>query len=881
MTRKPKNTRHRRLLAAESLELRRVLAAAIDSTVWLDIAEDAVAREQLDIRAINYDLYQLDRGTLQALAEQAPLLRSTPESAQPTIAIPLPDGSFQTFRFGASPIMAPELAAQFPQITTYAGQGLDNPGATLRFDLTPAGFHAQVLSPQGSFYIDPAQRGSDLYASYFVSGSFDVSDVHGLVDEQLFDDAVARGGPPPAMGSGSGTGNRLSGRSGTELRTYRTAVAATGEYTAFHGGTVVAGQAAIVTAMNRVTGIYENELSIAFELVANNSSLVFTDPNTDPYSNNNGGAMLGENQAVIDARIGSANYDIGHVFSTGGGGVARLGSVGVDGIKAQGVTGLPAPVNDVFYVDYVSHEMGHQFGGNHTFNGDSGACQGNANPSTAMEPGSGSTIQAYAGICGNDDLQTNSDPYFHSVSFDEMIVHVDQVIPNVGMRRPTGNSIPVVSAGADHVIPANTPFLLTATGTDANSGQQLTYNWEQRDVGPAQDVNAGDNGRSPLFRSWNPSVDNTRYFPRLVDLASGTKTVGETLPTTNRLMNFRVSIRDNNVGGGGVNSDDMQLQVVDTGTPFRVLEPSTAVTWEGLSQQTITWDVAGTAVAPISSPEVSIYFSADGGLTYPYMIVDRVPNVGSATVFAPNVATTTGRVMVRGADNVFFDISDVDLTINAIPIDVQLDPGAAVYTENAAAIAVSPGALVSSSGNLAGLSIDVAVVQGQELGDVLSVLSTGGISTSGGSLLYNGVDMGTIAFANDAISVRLNSTATAESTQAFVRAVGFANSTDSPSSQPRSVEFVFGSTIIHARQVDVIPVNDSPTVANAEIPTMLEDSPLPSGAPDFDHHGRQGNRSGSRLIACWIGYRRQSSIPRGQLVLLGQWQSVVAHRQCE
>ncbi|MEZ6137234.1 MAG: cadherin domain-containing protein [Pirellulaceae bacterium] len=829
-----------RWLRAEMLEARRVLAAAIDSTIWLDVADESVSMDQAQVRATEFDVFQLDRTTLESFLETAPLLVATPAPQQPTLAVPVPDGSFLNFRFGDSPIMAPELAAKFPEINTYAGQGIEDPSATIRFDLTPAGFHAQVLSANGNFYVDPLHDGSSLYAVYYAAGTFDLSDLKDLEHEDHDDVVHIAGRGDASTGPSTPNAGGIASRSGTELRTYRTAVAATGEYTTFHGGTVASGQAAIVTAMNRVTGIYETELSIAFELVANNDVLVFTDANSDPYTNNNGVAMLGENQTVVDARIGNANYDIGHVFSTGGGGVAALGSVGINGIKAQGVTGLPAPVNDVFYVDYVSHEMGHQFGGNHTFNADSGSCAGNINPSTAMEPGSGSTIQAYAGICGNDDLQPNSDAYFHSISFDEMIAHVDQRIPNVGSRRLTGNSIPFVSAGSDYIIPAGTPFVLTANGIDADVGQQLTYNWEQRDLGPQQDVNAGDNGASPLFRSWTATVENTRYFPRLQDLATATKTIGETLPTTNRTLNFRVTVRDNNVGGGGVNTDDTQVQVVNTGTPFAVTSPNTAVTWDGLSQQTVTWDVAGTTAAPISADEVSIYFSIDGGLTYPLTIAENLPNTGTADVFVPNVDTTTGRVMVRAADNIFFDISDQDITVVGIPIDIQLDSGSALYVEDTPAIAVSPGATVLTAGNLAGLTIDISISSGREAGDQLSILS-GPITTAGGNLLHNGTMIGSISQTGGDYAIRLNPNSTGAATQDLVRSIGFRHTTDAPTSAPRTIDFVFGGVNVQSRVVDVLPVNDSPVLANATISSILEDTPVPAGSRVSDVLASQFN----------------------------------------
>lgn len=636
---------------------------AQNDTVWTLVNVDAraVAAAEPWVQPAKYQAARLDAPGLANLLANAPLESNVAlNQSDAIISLPMPDGSMARFSFVASPVMEPALAAKYPEITTYVGRGIDDPAASIRFDSTPAGFHAQILSPHGAVYVDPLWRGDSVnYASYYKRdyvnagrGAFE------CLTNQL---APEDGGPNPTGSTVAGAA--IAATSGDTLRTYRLAVATTGEYTQFHGGGVANGLAAVVTAVNRVTGIYEIDFAIRMKLVGNNDLIIFTSPTSDPYSNTDGFAMLSQNQNAINAIIGSANYDIGHVFSTGGGGVASFQAVCRGSRKAMGVTGLPAPIGDSFYIDFVAHEMGHQFGGSHSFNGTAGSCCcGNRSGSTAMEPGSGSTIMAYAGICGSDNLQTHSDPYFHAVNIQEISSYVQAGFGSTcSSNGGTGNTPPTVSAGPDYTIPSRTPFALTATASDVDATALLSYTWEEYDLGNAVPLSAPDNGIIPLFRSYDPVLDPTRTFPQLSRILSGSSSFSEKLPTTNRTMRFRVTVRDNQPDGGGVERDDTLLTVDASAGPFTVTSPTSTDSWVGSG--TVTWNVAGTDSGLVNTPTVNILLSTDGGLTFPTVLASNTPNDGSEAVTVTTLNTTTARIKVEGAGNVFFNINSGNFEI--------------------------------------------------------------------------------------------------------------------------------------------------------------------------------------------------------------------------
>ncbi|WP_345235493.1 reprolysin-like metallopeptidase [Hymenobacter saemangeumensis] len=643
------------------------LGAMAQQVLWADnphvpAEASSVTAALRTYRPIEVHMAAMRAALLPAPAEQGAGARNS----NVVVSLPTPQGGSQRFRITQVPVMAPQLAAEYPSIKTYQGQGIDDPSAIARLDVSPNGFHAMVIGAQGTFYIDPARRfGDDVHHLVFSKSAMNTAVVgfRCLMSDDTDTPNTPRATAPVVL---------QRQPNGTQLKTYRLALACTPEYANTYGGTVMGALAGMVASVNRVSGVYEKEIAVRLVLVNNNSSLVFTNggPNVPnpTYTNSSGSQMLNQNQQNIDRVIGNANYDIGHVFSTGGGGIAQKPSVCINSGKARGVTGLPNPRGDAFDIDFVAHEMGHQFNGNHTFNASTaGNCtgpNGTRAEVAAYEPGSGTTIMAYAGICSPEDVQNYSDPYFHSHSFDEILFHINGA-GNCGVVTATNNSVPVPNAGPNRVIPARTPFMLTGSATDAD-GDALTYEWQQFDRTPNLTSINNPTGNAPLFRAFAPTTSPTRVFPRMSDIVNNTATLGERLPTYSRTMNFRFIARDNRVGGGGVDYAANQVEVVATAGPFLVMQPNTSnIIWQAGAPAQVSWDVAGTTAAPISAANVDILLSTDGGYTYPITLLSNTPNDGAQAITVPlsTPATTTARVMVRATANGFFDISNQNFVI--------------------------------------------------------------------------------------------------------------------------------------------------------------------------------------------------------------------------
>lgn len=572
-----------------------------------------------------------------------------------TIDLPLPDGRQMSFAMEPTQVMPEGLAERFPSIKTWRITSTEHPGITGRIDIGPQGFHGMIDMDDGDrIFIDPDLiQGGDTYTSLSRRENADATTTDfqcKLHDESPLSDHDQ---------ITEFTANRTVGKTAEDLLTYKLALAVTGEYTSMFGNSEAA-MAAMVTTVNRLNQVFERDLNIHLQLVEDNDKLIYTDASSDPYTNEDASAMVEENIVNLNALIGSNNYDIGHVFGTGStGGLAFLNSA-CGTYKAGGATGSNAPSGDAFNIDYVAHEIGHQLGASHTFNGHQLNCSaGNRESSTAVEPGSGSSIMSYAGICGTDNLQTHSDAFFHSTSINQIRSYTRQGSgAKCGTVYTATNTTPTVDAGSDYVIPASTPFVLTGVTSDED-GDALLNSWEQTDTGSTGGLYT-DLGDNPLFRVWPPQADPVRYLPRLNDLFTNSSTIGETLPTQDRKLNFTLLSRDNN---GGVTQDNMVVEVVNTGSEFSVNSQSSDATLSANQTIAVDWEVASTDQTPINCSAVDIALLERTGNRI--LLTDATPNDGNATVTLPSDISSLNhaRIQVACSDNIFFALSDGDLTV--------------------------------------------------------------------------------------------------------------------------------------------------------------------------------------------------------------------------
>lgn len=638
---------------------------------WKDInVSQSKSTLQYDYDVEKFRTLKLD---IDGLKKQ--LRNNLKKSGNNKIILPIADKGFATFVISEYNIMEKKLSDKFPQIKTFHGYNEQFPAEKIYLDITQKGLHAMTLGGEDSIWIDPVSRSSDeLYISYKqedyvkkVKRPPFYCKTHGRVETSPTFDSQKNLMELP--------------KHENEVRTFRLAVSTIAEYTVYHSKPKAAnkadGLAAVVTAMTRLNGVFESNIAVRMILIGDNDKLIWTDPMTDPFTDVDSIEKAGQNQISTDQIIGDANYDIGHVFTLDGAGFASFGSLcepktEMGAFKAQAAAGTEPPVGDAFLMSYVAHEFGHQLYADHTFNYCLDVWAGSG---TSYEVGSGSTIMSYAGVCKeSENVENRADGYYHAKSISVMDEFVDNVTTRenkCGIIVNTNNKAPVVSVTTGHSIPKSTPFELCASATDADSpSNQLTYGWEQYDLGTEGTPPNMPSGNTPIFRSFPPTTNPCRTFPKIATLTGtapplvGSTPSGETLPSYARSLNFRVTVMDNNIGGGAFNTSAMSMTVTNDG-PFLLTSPNGTEVLNHGGNMDVTWDVAGTNTGAINCPNVDISASNDGGFTFPFTLLATTPNDGSQEIPVPAINSNKIRFKIKCSNSVFFDISNSNLQINS------------------------------------------------------------------------------------------------------------------------------------------------------------------------------------------------------------------------
>ena len=598
------------------------------------------------------NLFELETIPISVKLMEAPQKKSARQS-QTIISLPTTSGTLESYRVYQFSNFHPELQQKYPGIRSFVGVGVDDPKAVVRLSLSHKGIQAMVFrSGKRNEFIEPYSKDRKIYAVYHANR------VKGKLP-------FVCSTPDHNVVEVIGTMQRPSSSS-EELLDFRLAMSCNGEYTQYHGGRIVDALAGINATMTRVNGIFERDFAVHMTLISNNDEVIYTNSSTDPYSSM--GNWNSELQNALTNVIGESNYDVGHMFgaSGGGGNAGCIGCVCVDGQKGSGITS-PAdgiPEGDAFDVDYVAHELGHQFGANHTFSSN------NEGTGVNMEPGSGSTIMGYAGIT-NQDVQVNSDDHFHAASIYQ--VQANMVGKTCPTRTPLNNTAPIVDAGANYTIPKSTPFVLEGTATDPDHNT-LTYCWEQYDNASQSQTGTSSAASStkssgPNWRSYSPKELPFRYFPPIERVLDGQTTTNsseiivEALSSVSRTLNFRLTVRDQVIGAGQTNYDDTTITVDANYGPLIVTSQNTSgISWAAGSTQNISWDVNSTNQLSGAS-NVDILLSTDGGYTFDTVLASDTPNDGSESITVPDLLAADCRVMVKASSNVFFNVNSESFAV--------------------------------------------------------------------------------------------------------------------------------------------------------------------------------------------------------------------------
>jgi len=564
-----------------------------------------------------------------------------------SVNLPNQNNKLEKFILTDRQLLNEDLQAKFPLIKSFVGYSTSDPTKKISLSYSPErGINSLIYSSTEKYFIQKKGTSYQVLNETAIPGlaNFDC----GTITEET---------------------TNLSARNAdfnnpATKRKYKIAVATDFDFNTFIAGenqvpTAAISTAAVTEILTYLAPVYENDLSITFELIANNDQVSYLTRESDPFTTQN---LNLKTQTELDTKIGAANYDVGMLFTekTGGGNAGGIGTV-CKANKGSQYSGISDADLVTFAVSIVAHEMGHQFGANHTHSR-------NEYTNAGREVGSGVTIMGYAGVTGSHDVTTEDKTLRQFNHYNLRQINSYLATQSCGVSTPSVNTPPVTTVGSNYAIPKGTAFKLTGSATDADN-DALTYSWEQSNplAANASTQRFNDTGSNNLeganFRVYPHSNNPTAYFPPLDQVLKGElRSTWNTVSDVARNMNFVLQVRDNKAGGGQIDSKEVVLAVKAVG-PFQITGLNLNQTLVSGQPFNLTWDVAGTDANDINVSNVAVKLTTDNGATFTTLLAST-PNNGQASVTIPSeVSAESAYLVIEAIDNIFYAVSP-QLAIN-------------------------------------------------------------------------------------------------------------------------------------------------------------------------------------------------------------------------
>ena len=384
--------------------------------------------------------------------------------------------------------------------------------------------------------------------------------------------------------------------------------------------------------------MYMRDLGVRFEVV-NDERLIIKDENQETFARTRNASYVKDNSTiVINSLIGENSYDVGislvytssqksHIR-----GLAYLEGVYQPNTKADAVAVLTKEV--------IAHEIGHLFGGRHTFGSHKGSA---AYDSEKTELGSGTSVMSYG-----------SPRDFFSLSSIERIRQRLTQVPARAQDETFATQAPRIDRSKlknHYTIPKGTFFQFYIPATDPDS-EQLLYTVNQHDV------RNGDETPITQYTIYKPTTANpvtikTEYND------SGTAVANSGLVhQTTGTFTFWLGVSDAQPQQATdyiVQYDLAETKVtVKEGTPFEITT-TPKNKYKGGEKISLQWKVDATIFA---GTKVRVLLSDDLGKTFKHIVLAETANDGAEEVTLPNINTSKAVLKVEVIEGVAFALTD-------------------------------------------------------------------------------------------------------------------------------------------------------------------------------------------------------------------------------